>query len=779
MSSSPTTYTSSFEHLTPPTGSPLARDLLASTVVFLVALPLCLGIALASGAPLIAGLVSGVVGGIVVGALSGSHTSVSGPAAGLTAVVLAQIAAVGSFDAFLLAVVLAGVIQVGLGLLRAGALASFVPTSVINGLLAAIGVILILKQIPHVLGNDTDPEGEMRFEQPDSRTTFSELVATFADPHLGAAAIGLLSLGLLVLWSRHRRLKRSRFPAPLAVVILGVVLVLAFESLGGAWTVSSNHLVQVPVVRNVEGLAMLLQWPDFSQWNNPTIYTAALTIALVASLESLLNLEAVDKLDPEQRVSPPNRELLAQGAGNIAAGLLGGIPVTAVIIRGSVNINSGAASKRSTIVHGVLLLLSVALLPSVLNRIPLACLAAILLVTGARLASPKLIRQMWQAGLDQFVPFAVTVVAIVLTDLLVGIAIGIAVSVGFILHRHARRPVRRIVERHLYGEVLHIQLPVQVTFLNQTGIQSALEGIPRGSQVLINAEQTEYIDPDVLALIREFRDVAAPARDIRLSMVGFGEQYQLADEIQIVDYSTRELQDRVTPAQVLDIMREGNERFCSGRMLNRNLARQVGATAQGQHPIAVVLSCIDSRTPAELVFDMGLGDIFSVRVAGNVISPKVLGSMEYGTAVVGARLIIVLGHTRCGAVTAAVELAGADVEAATGCQHLAAILKDIQRGVDFHGALAEGKPLAQWDPPRRQAFVDDVARRNVISVVRRIADESQTIAELIAKRRIAICGVLYDVATGTMDFLTDDAIGLDNANTRPSTSDGRVFEQHA
>jgi carbonic anhydrase/SulP family sulfate permease len=259
-------------------------------------------------------------------------------------------------------------------------------------------------------------------------------------------------------------------------------------------------------------------------------------------------------------------------------------------------------------------------------------------------------------------------------------------------------------------------------------------------------------------------------------MIGFAQQYKIADEVQIVDYSTRELQDRVTPAQVLELLREGNRRFCNGRMLNRNLARQVGATARSQHPIAVVLSCIDSRTPAELVFDMGLGDIFSVRVAGNVISPKVLGSMEYGTAVAGARLIVVLGHTRCGAVTAAVELAGKDVAAATGCQHLDPILRDIQRGADFHGTLAESKPLAQWDPARKQAFIDEVARQNVLRVVQRIVAESQTIADLIERRRIAICGVLYDVATGTMEFMTDEAIGL-NENTRPSAIDGRVLEQ--
>ena len=746
-------------------GSPVGRDLVASVVVFLVALPLCLGIALASGAPLISGIVSGIVGGIVVGALSGSQTSVSGPAAGLTAVVLAQIAALGSFDAFLLAVVFAGVIQLGLGLARAGALSSFVPNSVIKGLLAAIGIILILKQIPHVLGHDTDPEGEMAFEQPDRENTFSELLATISDLHLGAALIGLASLALLIAWARIKRLEGSRVPAPLVVVVFGLALGVGFQQLGGDWEIATSHLVQVPIAGSASGLVELLQFPDFSAWQNPKVYTAAVTIAIVASLESLLNLEAVDKLDPQQRHSPPNRELLAQGAGNITAGLLGGIPVTAVIIRGSVNINANAASKRSAVFHGVLLALSVALLPTLLNRIPLACLAAILLMTGFKLASPKLIKSMWNSGRDQFVPFAATVVGIVFTDLLIGLGIGMAVSMWFILQRHARRPLRRIAEKHLDGELLHIRLPDQVTFLNHTAIERTLDEIPRETRVKLDAQATEYIDPDVLALFREFRDETAPARNIQLSMVGFAEAYELNDEVEFVDYSTRELQDRVTPAQVLEILREGNRRFVCGRQLNRDYSRQVGATAAGQYPMAVVLSCIDSRTPAELLFDMGLGDIFSVRVAGNVTSPKVLGSMEYGTAVAGSRLIVVLGHTRCGAVTAAVDLLETeDVAQATGCQHLDPILTEIQRGVDLHCDLAEAKPLAEWDPERKRVFVDDVARRNVLAVTRRIVEQSQTIAGLVEAGRIAIVGVLYDVSTGEMEFMIDEAIGLDQAS---------------
>ncbi|PRP96250.1 SulP family inorganic anion transporter [Enhygromyxa salina] len=737
-------------------GKTLSSDLLSGAVVFLVALPLCLGIALASGAPLISGIISGIVGGIVVGSLSGSHTSVSGPAAGLVAVVLAQIATLGSFEAFLLAVMIAGVLQLGLGLAKTGALASFVPNSVIKGLLAAIGVILILKQIPHVLGHDTDPEGEMAFEQPDHENTFSELLAIAGDLHVGAAVIGVLSLALLLLWTRIEAVKR--FPAPLAVVIFGVGMTFAFDALGGPWAVSASHMVRVPEVEGVSGFVGLLTWPDFTQWSNPAIYVAAVTIAVVASLETLLNLEAVDRLDVEQRSSPPNRELLAQGAGNIVAGLVGGLPITSVVIRGSVNVQSGAKTKLSAIIHGVLLVVTVVGLPWALNRIPLACLAAILLLTGYRLASPAIIRKMWAAGRDQFIPFAVTVVAIVFTDLLVGLCIGMGVSLLFILSRQLRRPVRQISEKHLSGEVLHIELAEQVSFLNQTSLERVLEELPRGRHVLLDAQASVYIDPDVLALIRDYRDVVAPARGVKLSMIGFRDAYELEDKILFVDYSTRELQDQVSPDQVLEILRQGNQRFAEGRRLNRDLARQVGATAQGQHPLAVVLSCIDSRTPAELLFDVGLGDVFSVRVAGNVLSPKVLGSMEYGCEVAGSRLIAVVGHTRCGAVTAAVKQAVSPPPAdePPRCQHLHTILEDIEASVgedvvrEFEAASSE----------RQDEMINDVARANVLATVRGVVSSSETIAKLVAEQRIAIVGVLYDVSTGTMEFMVDDAIGL-------------------
>ncbi|MBP3960604.1 bifunctional SulP family inorganic anion transporter/carbonic anhydrase [Gemmata sp. G18] len=734
-------------------GATLPRDLAAGLVVFLVALPLCLGVALASNAPLFAGVVAGVVGGILVGLLSGSNTSVSGPAAGLTAVVAAQIAGLGSFPAFLMALVLAGLIQVVLGIARGGFIAAFFPSSVIKGLLAAIGVILILKQIPHVVGHDADPEGDMAFQQPDQQSTFSELAEIVSDLHPGAAVIGLLSIALLVIWGRWKVLKKSPVPAPLIVVLLGVGLSLVFRELGGSWVIESSHLVQVPVAGSAAEFFGFLQFPDLSQLARPAVYMAALTLAAVASLETLLNLEAVDKLDPRRRASPPNRELIAQGAGNVVCGLFGGLPVTSVIVRSSVNIHAGGRTKLATVVHGVLLLGSVALLGAWLNLIPLSCLAAILLVTGIKLASPALVRQMWAEGRAQFLPFATTVVAIVLTDLLVGVVIGLGVSAAFILWSNARRPIRVIVERHLSGDVVRVELANQVSFLNRSALADVLDAVPAGGQVLLDATGTDYIDPDVLELLRDFAEQTGPARGVSVSRVGFRSRYRLADQTQYVDYSTRELQTAVTPAQVVQILKDGHERFHTGRRLTRDLGRQVEATAAGQHPLAVVLSCIDSRTPAELIFDLGVGDVFSVRVAGNVTSRKVLGSIEYGCAVAGAKLVVVMGHTRCGAVGAAVDLicSAQTAAEATGCQHLDHVITDIQRSIDPHTC----RGVERLAPAEKRAFVDAVARRNVLRAAAELLDQSATLAELVKQGRIAVVGVLYDVATGGMEFLPE------------------------
>ncbi len=528
----------------------LTKDLAGGLVVFLVALPLCLGIALASGAPMVAGLVSGVVGGVLVAWLSGSHTSVSGPAAGMVAVVLAQVAILKSYEAFLVAVILAGALQILLGALRAGFIAAFFPSNVIKGLLAAIGVIVILKQIPHAVGHDADPEGDMGFLQPDGKNTLSELFSSLFEFEPGALMIGLVSLAVLLAWDRSR-FKKSLIPAPLVVVVLGVVANLVMKSAGSAWAIGTSHLVQVPTAASLGEFFRALPSPDLQAFGNPAIIMAAVTIAAVASLETLLNLEAVDKLDPRKRVSPPNRELMAQGVGNMVAGFLGGLPITSVIVRSSVNINAGAASRLSAFFHGILLCLLVLLAPRWLNEIPLASLAAVLLVTGLKLASPALFRQMWSEGRTQFVPFIVTTAAIVFTDLLTGVLIGLATSLAFILHSNYRRPLLRFMEHHVSGDVLRIEFSNQVSFLNRAVLEQALDSVPTNGHVVLDARNTDYIDPDILDLIEDFRRQTAPARNLKVSLVGFKDRYVMEDQIQYVDVSTREVQAQLTPERVL------------------------------------------------------------------------------------------------------------------------------------------------------------------------------------------------------------------------------------
>ena len=737
-----------------PLATTLPRDMVSGLVVFLVALPLCLGVALASSAPLISGIIAGVVGGILVGVLSGSHTSVSGPAAGLTAIVAAQLTILGSFEALLLAIGLAGILQMIMGVARLGFLSAFFPSSVIKGLLAAIGVILILKQIPHLFGHDKDPEGQISFIQPDDQNTFTEIAGLLNDIHPSASVIGIISIVVLVLWDQIKWLKKTPVPSALIVVFLGIGLGELLGGWGGRWVIEASHRVNVPIANSVSEFLGFLRMADFSMLNQSAIYVAAFTLAAVASLETLLNLEAVDKIDPKQRTSPASRELFAQGVGNLTCGLIGGIPVTSVIIRSSVNINSGAQTKLAAIVHGILLLVCVAFLPQYLNRIPLSCLAAILLVTGVKLASPALIRSMWKQGPYQFVPFIVTVIAIVLTDLLIGVMIGLAISTAFVLRSNMRRPLRRIVEKHLGSELIRIILANQVSFLNRGALDKAINEIPRDGRVIFDAQNTDYIDPDVLSLISDFQEFTAPARNITVSLLGFRSKYQLTDHTQFVDYSTRELQDALTPQQVLQLLKDGHDRFVSGQLLTRDFERQVQATAHGQHPLAVVLSCIDSRTPAELIFDTGFGDIFTTRIAGNISSRKVLGSIEYACAVAGAKLILVFGHTQCGAIGAAVKLMGVDdISKVTGCQHITDVLDDIQLSVD----PVERQRYDVMTAEEQEKFVNASARRNVIRVVDQLTHDSVTLAGLLKAGKIAVVGAMYDVATGRIEFLAETA----------------------
>ena len=501
----------------------LKNDLPASLVVFLVALPLCLGVALASGAPLLSGILSGIIGGIVVGILSQSHTSVSGPAAGLAAVVLAAITQLGRYDIFLLAVCIAGLIQLIAGFAKVGFIANFMPSNVIKGLLAAIGIILILKQIPHAVGFDKDYEGDFSFFQPDGENTFSELLNVFKNFSWGAIIISGISIVAMIFWDKTPMKKFKFLPASLFVVVLGLLLNLLFQTYFPAIAITQEHLVNIP---KFDGINSVITLPDFGSIGNYQVWTVALTIAIVASIETLLNLEAVENLDPHKRLASPNKELVAQGIGNMFAGMIGGIPITSVIVRSSVNINAGAESKMSAIFHGVFLLMSLLLLSPVLNLIPLASLASILLLTGYKLAKVSLFKDMYSKGLNQFIPFAVTVIAIVFTDLLIGVLIGSAISIFYILKRNFKNAYHFNKESFHTGDIVTIRLSEEVSFLNKASIKQTLADIPQNSKVIIDASNSTYIDYDVMEIIRDFIDVQAKEKNILATLKGFKTFYQ-------------------------------------------------------------------------------------------------------------------------------------------------------------------------------------------------------------------------------------------------------------
>jgi len=500
--------------------SNLKHDLPASLIVFLVAVPLCLGIALASGAPLFSGIIAGIVGGIVVGVFSGSQLGVSGPAAGLAVIVLMAIQDLGAFNIFLLAVVLAGVIQLILGFLKAGIIGYYFPSSVIKGMLSGIGIIIFLKQIPHAFGYDKDYEGSLKFTQPDGHNTLSELYYMFEAITPGALAISAISIGILILWEQPFMKKQRIFQilqGPLVVVGLGIVLGLVFNNIQ-ALSLNGEHLVSIPVPDSISGFFGQFTFPDFTQITNPQIYMTAAVIAVVASLETLLCLEATDKLDPYKRIAPANQELKAQGIGNIVSGLIGGLPVTQVIVRSSTNIQSGGRTKASAIFHGFLLLICAMAIPHILNLIPLASLAAILFLVGYKLAKPALFKSMYKLGWSHFVPFMVTIIGIVLTDLLVGIGLGMAVAIFFILRDNYKKPYFFHPEDHKEGEPIRIVLSEDVTFLNKAAIMQTLNHIPNDSKVIIDASKSIEIDQDVIEIIEDFQ-AGAHMKNIEVEVI--------------------------------------------------------------------------------------------------------------------------------------------------------------------------------------------------------------------------------------------------------------------
>jgi MFS superfamily sulfate permease-like transporter len=490
----------------------LRQDLPSGLSVFLVALPLCLGIALASGAPLFSGLVAGMIGGIVVGLLSGSEVSVSGPAAGLAVIVADAITKIGSYEAFLVAVVLAGLIQLILGLIKAGRFSSFFPDSVIKGMLVAIGIVIILKQIPHALGRDNDYEGEFEFQQlADGENTISEIYRAIETASPGAVVISLLSLAFLITWDRiagqSKRPLIKSFPAPLVVVGLGLSLNELFRIFIPAWYLGDTahqHMVQIPTIAPGKSLFSIFDFPNFSVLANPQIYGIGVTIALVASLETLLNLEASDRLDSAKRVSSTNQELIAQGVGNMLSGLIGGLPVTSVVVRTTANAYAGAKTRMSAVLHGIFLLVAVFLGGPVLNLIPLSCLAAVLIMVGYKLAKPSIFQKTYRDGWSQFIPFIVTVVGIVFTDLLIGIALGSVVGIIYVLYTNFQTTFRLTRS----GQKVTIEFEKDLYFLSKPQLKEALGSLQPGDEVVIDGSKAPFIDHDIFNMLHDYRETA-------------------------------------------------------------------------------------------------------------------------------------------------------------------------------------------------------------------------------------------------------------------------------
>ena len=512
--------------------SNIKKDLPASIVVFFVALPLCLGIALASGASLFSGIIAGIVGGIVVGSLSNSSLGVSGPAAGLAVIVLNSIQSLGAFEIFLVAVVIAGVLQVVLGFIKGGTVAYYFPSAVIKGMLAGIGIIIFLKQIPHAFGYDADYEGDLAFFQSDGENTFSELIKMFDFISPGAVIVSVVSLLIILFWENILAKKHKIFTliqGPFVAVAFGILYHLVSAAYFPAYVIDSKHLVSVPTPENFSGFISLFTFPDFSQILNSEVWVVGITLAIVASLETLLSVEATDKLDPLKRTTNANRELMAQGTGNIISGLIGGLPITQVIVRSSANVQSGGQTKLSAILHAIFLLISVVSIPFILNMIPLAVLASILLVVGYKLAKPSLFKQMFGLGKSQFIPFIITIVGIVFTDLLIGISIGLSVGILIMLRNSIKNShfLHTKTVDNGYHKV-KMTLAEEVTFLNKGAILRELNNLPDETHLTIDMSKSVNIDYDVLEIIDNFKK-AAKSKDIKVELINRG-------EAQTVDY---------------------------------------------------------------------------------------------------------------------------------------------------------------------------------------------------------------------------------------------------
>lgn len=733
----------------------LKFDFIAALVVFLIAVPLCLGIALASGAPLFSGILSGIIGGIVVGSLSGSNVSVSGPSAGTSAVVFSAIVQLGGFNVFLMALIIAGILQILIGVFRSGFVADYIPSNVIQGLLSAVGILIILKELPLAF--------TLSHSLPDLKSHLLDLSSEFSIQPLhdlashintGAVVLSLSTLGVLIYLDRTQKKWLKSLPGPFIVVIMGLVINELFLITDSSLAQIGPHLVNIPKHDGLSDFIAQMQTPSWSSILDPKVYLVAFFLAAVTSLENLLNIKAGERLDTKHRYCSKDRELIAQGVGNIAAGFIGAIPITSVIIRTSVNIQAGSKTKMSAILHGVFILFTVFLIPDALNKIPLSSLAAILIYTGYKLTKPSIYLSIYRQGWDRFIPFLTTVIGIIYFNLLFGILFGLVVSLFYILKSNSQMRIDIIKENYPKGVISRLVLPQQTTFLNKASLIAELNSIPAKSELIIDARYTDFIDKEIVEFIKEFQTELAPHKHISLNLTGFKEAYQIHNYIDFINVTTYDVQSTLTPHQALNILKEGNQRFKQDTCIHRNFKTDIEQTATTQHPIAVVLGCIDSRVPVETIFDMSFGDLFCVRIAGNVVNDDILASIEYACNVVGAKLIVVLGHTGCGAIQAACD----GVEKGFITQLLAKIKPAIKAETYTHTDRT-GK---------NRHFVHKVTQLNIANTIHDIYHESEILGNMIDSEQIGIVGALYDVKEGDVAF-HDFSAFIDQLNPPDST----------
>ncbi|HCA89584.1 MAG TPA: carbonic anhydrase [Legionellales bacterium] len=743
-------------HLPYSTDIPLTKqtffsDTLASLVVFLIALPLYLSLAWAAGVPWYAGIISGMVGGLVVGLISQSQVSITGPSVALSAIVITAIHQLHHVPSLMLAIMLAGILQLCMGYLRVGFIADYLPSNVIEGLLCAVGMLLILKHIPWALTFSPNFISlKAQLIEGTNHFTFTPLNHLFYQINLGAVIITGASIFVLYLL-KIKRVKLTYLSIPLIFILIGLILNEFFIFTHSAFIQTQPFLINLPANFNMYHFLAHHELPNWQAWQNPYVYLFALLIAFSASIESLFNLKASEKLDKKKRYCSKSRELIAQGMGNITSGLLGGLPVATLVSQTAVNIEARACSRYAARIYGLLFLATLMIWPYWLNKIPLASIAMVLMYVGYQLTKPIIFKNYYHQGMDRFIPFIVTFISILAFNILVGTVIGLVCSLFIILKHNSQTRLDVIKEQYPSGTTYRLLLPQHLSFLKRASFMAELYSIPSNTQLIIDARYSDFIDKEIIELIEEFRQEHAPLKAIALNLIGFKPQYAIHDYIDFINITTYDAQTSVRAFEVLRLLKEGNMRFIEEKRINRSPRIDVHYTAPKQYPMGIILGCIDSRVPVETIFDMGVGDLFCARVAGNVMNDDMLASIEYACHVAGAKLIVVLGHTRCGAVQAACD------HVQTG--HITQLLAKL------NPVLAAETTFIEERTSQNTQFVQRITTLNVAHTVNQLYERSDILKNAIQKNEIGIVGAIYDVETGCVQFgELSDALHLFNAH---------------